>query len=211
MMSELTPAGVADDLAHLGTRIAEEHGRARAAATTALGHALAAGDLLIAAKALCGHGAWGGWLADHCDLSERTAQLYMKLARNRPLLAEKSATVADLGIRQAAALLAAPRPRPAEADHEEFRAKSTRNPDGLLMKSAGLAEALLGDIPPPFRTLVVLYVLTDPDARDVVLVWEQLSALVAAALDELREDCGSIEMAVERHGGMARDLFSEAA
>ncbi|MDX0636307.1 DUF3102 domain-containing protein [Sinorhizobium medicae] len=45
-------------------------------------HAIAAGQRLIEAKALVGHGEWEAWLAANCDLSIRTAQKYMKAARN---------------------------------------------------------------------------------------------------------------------------------
>jgi hypothetical protein len=39
------------------------------------------------------HGEWLPWLADHCKLSKRTAQLYMRVAANRTEIeAAKSAT-----------------------------------------------------------------------------------------------------------------------
>jgi hypothetical protein len=44
---------------------------------------IAAGELLIEAKAQLRHGQWLPWLQDNCNLSERTAQLYMRLAKNR--------------------------------------------------------------------------------------------------------------------------------
>jgi hypothetical protein len=65
----------------------------------ALAHAIAAGELLIEAKGRLMHGRWLPWLHEHCQIPERTAQLYMKLARHAPEL--KSATVADLTVRAA--------------------------------------------------------------------------------------------------------------
>jgi hypothetical protein len=62
---------------------------------------VAAGELLIEAKALVGHGQWLPWLREHCDMPERTAQLYMRLANNKDDL--KNRNVADLGIRGAVA------------------------------------------------------------------------------------------------------------
>jgi hypothetical protein len=62
-----------------------------------------AGSRLIEAKTLVPHGGWLPWLRDNCDISERTAQLYMKLAKNKVAIDAKSATVADLGIRGAIA------------------------------------------------------------------------------------------------------------
>ena len=52
------------------------------------------------------HGEWLPWLREHCEIPERTAQLYMRLASRRPQL-EESATVADLTVRRAVALLTA--------------------------------------------------------------------------------------------------------
>ena len=51
-----------------------------------LARAFEAGTLLIQAKAKYGHGVWGAWLNANCELSERTAQRYMKLAEGRPKL-----------------------------------------------------------------------------------------------------------------------------
>jgi len=44
--------------------------------------ALVAGQALLEAKQLVGHGSWRKWIADHCEFSERTAQVYMRVARN---------------------------------------------------------------------------------------------------------------------------------
>ncbi len=61
-----------------------------------------AGDALIKAKQLVGHyGEWGRWLAANCDLSPRTARLYMQLANNRESIEAKMAMVADLTIAEA--------------------------------------------------------------------------------------------------------------
>ena len=60
-------------------------------------HAMAAGDLLIEAKAQLKHGQWLPWLAKHCVISERTAQLYVKLAKKRTTIEkEQIRNVADL-------------------------------------------------------------------------------------------------------------------
>jgi hypothetical protein len=61
---------------------------------------MAAGDDLREAKGLAGHGNWLSWLRTNCpDISERTAHLYMQLAKWRSVVEEamaKSAMVADL-------------------------------------------------------------------------------------------------------------------
>lgn len=68
------------------------------AAKTAAERAIDAGRALIEAKALMKHGQWLAWLKDHCQLAERTAQLYMRIAES----GLESATVADMGLKAAA-------------------------------------------------------------------------------------------------------------
>jgi hypothetical protein len=55
---------------------------ANAAAISAVEHARRAGELLLEAKAACAHGEWNRWLAANVDVSDRTARLYMQLARH---------------------------------------------------------------------------------------------------------------------------------
>jgi hypothetical protein len=72
-----------------------------------LEHAIMAGELLIEAKEQVKHGEWLPWLRDHCTISERTAQLYMRCAKNRAeLTSEIRNDVADLTMSEAVALLA---------------------------------------------------------------------------------------------------------
>ena len=79
--------------------------------------AIKAGELLKEAKAKLPHGEWLSWLKKQCELSQRTAQRYMKLADDKPkldkMLLEKSATVADLTLNQALGLLKPP-PNPSD-------------------------------------------------------------------------------------------------
>ena len=98
----------------LATEINAEHEAALAAISRGMAHALKAGDLLLEAKASVPHGQWAAWLADNTGLSERTAQRYMQIARERPQLEAKTATVADLTIRAACELIAKP-PQPLSA------------------------------------------------------------------------------------------------
>lgn len=81
---------------------------AGAALKDGLKHAIAAGQLLVEAKAQLNHGQWSPWLAEHCSISERTAQSYMRLARSLGNLeAVKAQRVADLSFRDALRSLAA--------------------------------------------------------------------------------------------------------
>jgi hypothetical protein len=94
----------------LAARIKAEHNAVSTALMDSLRHAIACGEALIEAKALAAHGGWLPWL-ESCGISERTAQRYIRLARNRSTIETKSDTVSDLGIRGALALISLPRPR----------------------------------------------------------------------------------------------------
>jgi|GEM_PF-3428090 len=86
----------------LAADIKAAHLEIQASAEAMAERALLAGNALIEAKGIVRHGEWSRWLQDHCALSERSAQRYMQMAR----AGLKSATVADLGIRGAAASIA---------------------------------------------------------------------------------------------------------
>lgn len=60
----------------------DEHALARSAGESMLGHALRAGEALVAAKEQMQHGEWLPWLAANFDGSEATAQRYMQVAAN---------------------------------------------------------------------------------------------------------------------------------
>jgi hypothetical protein len=108
-MTDTLP-GIGDNsLADLAARINAEHEAVCGALKRGLEHAIAAGKLLIEAKAQFDHGDWLRWLRDEhcpCRVPERTAQVYMRLARHAEEL--KSATVADLTVRDAVELLTEP-------------------------------------------------------------------------------------------------------
>src|SRR5690349_16273671 len=80
----------------------------------AVPRAVEAGAWLNQAKAKLEHGQWQEWLEKNCDLKERTAQRYMKLADNKDKLTGlvakttrkgKSVTMSDLNINDALKLL----------------------------------------------------------------------------------------------------------
>ncbi len=93
------PAALAD----LADRINAQHESAEKAAHSALEHAVQCGELLTEAKAAVAHGEWLPWLEKNTKIPKRTAQQYMALARAKPKLAAKSATVALLTVREAIA------------------------------------------------------------------------------------------------------------
>jgi Protein of unknown function (DUF3102) len=90
----------------LAAEIRRAHADVQEAARAAAEHAITAGHALIEAKELLNHGEWLPWLREHCALAERTAQLYMKIAKS----GLESATVADLGLKAAAKAFSGPYP-----------------------------------------------------------------------------------------------------
>jgi Protein of unknown function (DUF3102) len=110
------------DLDELAQRIKEEHSNVARALHRGFIHACAAGELLIQAKGKTGHGKWSPWLRDECNISMRTASLYMRLAKNRTgIESQIGNAVADLTLRGAMKLLSPPQPSdpPAEEMAEE--------------------------------------------------------------------------------------------
>lgn len=98
----------------LATRINEEHRACDEALREGLRHAVNAGELLIEAKSRCSHGMWGAWLEENFEGSNRTAQAYMRVARNRDAIDAKAQRVAGLSFRDALRELSTPRDEPRE-------------------------------------------------------------------------------------------------
>jgi hypothetical protein len=114
-MERPTPRGVdvshgdlaiSNSLTDLAARIRAEHEATGTALKSSVEHAMMAGDLLIEAKSRLKHGQWMPWLTKHCAMSDRTAQLYVKIAKNRTTIETNIRNaVADLTLGQAAALM----------------------------------------------------------------------------------------------------------
>ena len=101
-MAAATVTPPPSSLARLTDEIAAHHRAVEGALRDAVLHAIEAGVRLLAVKEQLGHGEWLPWVRDHFRASERTAQLYMRFARQR----EYAQGVADLGVAGAAAALA---------------------------------------------------------------------------------------------------------
>jgi len=108
-MAELTLMGET-----LVVAIRREHEAASAAARSALEHALECGRLLAQARAEIPHGGWENYLRDVCGIAPRTGRLYLRLHEHRGRL-ENRQRVAGLTIREAARLVAEPKPTVVDA------------------------------------------------------------------------------------------------
>jgi hypothetical protein len=95
MMTEET---MSNRLPVLAAEIRRAHADVQEIAKTAAERAITAGKALIEAKELVKHGEWLPWLREHCAMPERTAQLYMSVARSG-LPAE---AIAAIGLKGAA-------------------------------------------------------------------------------------------------------------
>ena len=84
-------------LSELVTQLNNEHRQVKECVIKGAHHAVKAGELLWEAKRKAGHGQWLEWIAENCEFSDRTAQLYMKLASALPQLANPQ-RIADLSL-----------------------------------------------------------------------------------------------------------------
>jgi hypothetical protein len=134
-MSDLLP-----HLAKLAARINAEHHQAETARRAGLQHAKNAGELLIKAKEQCRYGEWLPWLRANVELSERTAQAYMQIAKRWEELEAKAQRVADLPYRDGLKLLADPAPA---SPLEVLQAATTLFKEASAALKAG--DASLGD------------------------------------------------------------------
>jgi hypothetical protein len=126
------------DLGDLAERINAEHQQAEVVLRRGLEHAKNAGELLLQAKEHCGHGQWLPWLKENVHFSVRTAQAYMRIAKEWNRLEAKSATVAHLGYREALELLTV---SPVDVDANLERATVLLR-EGVEMVRAGALNEL---------------------------------------------------------------------
>jgi hypothetical protein len=125
------------------TQINAAHDAVVESGKSSLTNAIRAGELLVSAKECVEHGAWTQWLDDNCpDISEETARLYMRLAKNEDEI-EKAAeqngnAVADLSVRGAAKLLSKPLTEEQKAARAASLAK--KKAEAAKKKPAGSAD-----------------------------------------------------------------------
>jgi hypothetical protein len=123
----------------LALRINEQQARIEQAWGMTLELAKQAGEMLIEAKRLSGHGNWLPWLEANCRVSASMAEKYVKIAKGWDLLAVGNPEhVPNLSIRDAVKLLAKPRqpkaepPETIDAEFSEVTEDNVSQPDPLL-------------------------------------------------------------------------------
>ena len=104
--SEIVPARTQwlrpDDLA---TRINAAHEEVKNSIRRGAEHAIKAGQLLLQAKETVGHGVFLEWVGEHCHCTPRTAQLYMKLAKEKDKLGPNTKSISHLTLTEAMEML----------------------------------------------------------------------------------------------------------
>ena len=105
--NEIVPASnplrpSADDLAN---RINAEHEEVKNSFRHGIDHMIKAGLLLLQAKDTVGHGSFLDWVGENCNCTGRTAQLYMKLAKNKDKLGPNAKSISYLTLTEAMKML----------------------------------------------------------------------------------------------------------
>jgi Protein of unknown function (DUF3102) len=172
---------LSNSLVDLAARINTEHEAAGKALKRSLQHAMVAGELLCEAKAQLKHGQWLPWLKDHCQIPERTARLYMRVAKNKAEIGN----VADLTVRGAVALLASPLDsfvaKVADAEIETLDLAAAERASSEIAKRF---NAYL-DAADAIEEIIALGGNTSPIGR---AVWDQLGNQLTAALDHCTKE-----------------------
>jgi hypothetical protein len=105
--SEIVPAPQSNPLRpdDLATRINAAHEEVKNSIRRGAEHAIKAGQLLLQAKEIVGHGVFLEWVGEHCHCTPRTAQLYMKLAKEKDKLAPNAKSISHLTLTEAMEML----------------------------------------------------------------------------------------------------------
>jgi hypothetical protein len=132
------------ELAKDAREINRIHGQIVENAQTNLQLAIECGTILTEDKKSVQHGEWEEWLKTNCpEIEDRTARLYMRLAKNsdklEKLAAENGNTVADLSIRGAVMLL-----QKKKTEEEKAKAKAERERKAKEKDAAALVAAMAG-------------------------------------------------------------------
>jgi len=106
--TEIAPSG----LANLARQIREAHSKVVGAFRNTVREAIAAGKLLIEAKDRMPYGDWDRWLKEQCGVAERTARLYMQLAKGEATIEAWMAQAGTGTLTKARALLIKSKDKP---------------------------------------------------------------------------------------------------
>jgi Protein of unknown function (DUF3102) len=120
----------------LANRINAEHEEVKNSIRRGAEHAIKAGHLLLQAKTTVGHGAFLEWIGEHCHCTVRSAQLYMKLAKNEAELRSNTKSISYLSLTEAIEMLG---PLKQELPKEKSGGTSKKDPVAEAIKENALA------------------------------------------------------------------------
>jgi hypothetical protein len=121
----------------LAAQINRAHSQVEQAFTSAMGHALTAGKLLLEAKKQLKHGKFKPWIKANFKFSDRMARAYMRVAEKFPGLPdEERQRVADMSLRGVLKLLATPKDKTSTQSDEP-----PEQPDNLVIMLAEVGTA----------------------------------------------------------------------
>ena len=87
-----------NSLGELAEQINDAHEQCNTAFKHTLNHALFAGEKLLEAKEICGHGNWLNWCNENIKHSQSTSKRYMSLALNKKLIIANRPKMGDLSM-----------------------------------------------------------------------------------------------------------------
>ena len=128
-------------LADLAQEISQHEKSRRACEVKGIMHAIRMGELLIEAKKVAPHGAFRAWVQESTSVSQRMAQMYMKIAGDErivEMIAREYETVSHLTLTQAVKL--ARQHKDLDAFIEEIKVIDKRRRDNQREMAIGLAE-----------------------------------------------------------------------
>jgi hypothetical protein len=181
-----------NSLADLAARIRTKHEAVRHAQKSALELAMAAGDMLLEAKSQLNHGQWSPWLQEYCAIPDRTARLYMRLAKNRKVI--ETVDAVDLSISAAVRLLATPKDDDEAVD--DIREQTAAAIKVLVAEQKANAENLKKDL---------------AEVRATFDTEEEFEAWLREQEFPNSETCDAIIKALDTEAEAALDTEAEAA
>ena len=129
-------------LADLAQEINQHDKSRRACEVKGIMHTIRMGELLIEAKKVAPHGTFRAWVKENTSVSQRMAQMYMKIAGDRrivEMITHEYETVSHLTITQAVKLVRQHKAR--DALIEEIKVINKRRQDNQREMAKLLAEA----------------------------------------------------------------------
>ncbi len=218
------PLDRSNSLADLAARINAEHEAANAVLQQGLQHAVAAGRLLIEAKAQVKvhRGHWLPWLKANCTASPRTCQAYMQVAKSFTAVGGDDETnaqrVAHLSFRDALSRMAETgsiiadnseswRRAIKQTKSERIRASYTlETPQALLPPPTGRRKLRVARNPSERQWILAI----GPDVSRAALMQREQAAREAASVQQLQQQHDELLDQVAALEAEAKSLRSEA-